>query len=118
MGLCPPVASLGMVVDNDAVIVVSFLLVGTPWWYLVGRIGWDGYQRSQGLLQPIVGAAIAGFTCFISTSMTLDQIKSDIHNNALNSATVTQYSLVALLCTGALFSALLALIAAFTSRES
>jgi hypothetical protein len=40
-GTCPLVASLGMVYDNAAIIVGAFLVVGTPWWYLVGRIGWS-----------------------------------------------------------------------------
>ena len=118
LGLCPLVASIGMVVDNDAVIVGAFLLLGTPWWYLVGRIGWDSHERGHGLLRPIVGAAIAVFTCFISTAMTVDQLKSDIHDNALKSAALAQYSLVALLCVGALLSALSALMAAVTPRES
>jgi hypothetical protein len=118
-GICPPVASLGMVVDNDAVIVGAFLLLGTPWWYLVGRIGRDGHERRRGLLRPTVGAVIALFTCFISSAMTLDPVREDIRDNALKSAAIAQYSLVALLCVGALLGILFAVVAAVSpSRES
>ena len=112
LSLCPPVASLGMVVDNDLVIVTAFLLLGTPWWYLVGRIGWDVHQRRRSFVSPVVGAVIALFTCFVSTGMTLDPLKQDIHDGALKSGAVSQYLLVALLCIGALLSVFLAFAAA------
>ena len=111
LSLCPPVASLGMVVDNDAVLVAAFLLVGTPWWYLVGRIGWDGHERRRSFLSPAVGALIALFTCVVSVGMTLDPLKQDIHDGALRAGAVSQYLLVATLCIGALVSVFLALVA-------
>lgn len=117
LSLCPPVTSLGMMVDNDLVIVTAFLLLGTPWWYLVGRIGWDGHERRHSFVSPAVGAVIALFTCFVSTGMTLDPLKQDIHDGALKSGAVSQYLLVALLCIGALSSVLLALAAAVSPRK-
>jgi hypothetical protein len=117
LSLCPPVASLGMVVENDGVIVAAFLLLGTPWWYLVGRIGWDGHERRRSFVSPVVGALIALFTCFVSTGMTIDPLKQDIHYGALRSGAVSQYLLVALLCVGALLSVFLALAAALSPRQ-
>jgi hypothetical protein len=117
LSLCPPVASLGMVVENDGVIVAAFLLLGTPWWYLVGRIGWDGHERRRSFVSPVVGALIALFTCFVSTGMTIDPLKQDIHDGSLRSGAVSQYLLVALLCVGALLSVFLALAAALNPRQ-
>jgi hypothetical protein len=117
LSLCPPVASLGMVVENDVVIVVAFLLLGAPWWYLVGRIGWDGHERRRSVVSPVVGALIALFTCFVSTGMSVDPLKRDIHDGALRSGAVSQYLLVALLCLGALVSVFLALVAAISPRQ-
>ena len=115
-GICPPVASLGMVFDNAVVLVGAFLLVGTPWWYLVGRIGWDSYDRRHGVLASLGGAAIALFTCFVSSGMSRDVFR---HDGPFTTAMIAQYWLVALLCLGSLISMLFALGAAFRpTRES
>jgi len=106
-----------MVVDNDVVIVTALLLLGTPWWYLVGRIGWDCYERRRGFVSPVVGAVIALFTCFVSTGMTLDPLKQDINDGGLRSGAFCQYFLVALLCLGALLSIFFAVAAALSSRQ-
>jgi hypothetical protein len=116
-GICPAVASLGMVFDNAVVLVGAFLLVGTPWWYLVGRIGWDSYDRRHGVLPPTVGAVFALFTCFISTAMTVGAYRGDIHDGAFRNAAIAQYWLVSLLCLGALVSMLFALWAALTPNK-
>jgi hypothetical protein len=51
--------------------------------------------------------------------MTLDPVREDIRDNALKSAAIAQYSLVALLCVGALLGILFAVVAAVSpSRES
>lgn len=117
LSLCPPVAALGMVVDNDLVLVTAFLLLGTPWWYWVGRIGWDGYERRRSVVRPAIGAPIALFTCVVSAGMTVDPLKQDIHEGVLKAAAVSQYLLVALLCLGALLSACLALAATVSQRQ-
>lgn len=117
LSLCPPVASVGMVFDNDLLIVTAFLLLGTPWWYMVGRIGWDGHERRRSFVHPIVGALIALFTCFVSTGMTISPLKEDIHDGALRSGAISQYLLVALLCTSALLTVFLALVGAIRPRK-
>lgn len=118
-GICPPVASLGMIFENATVLVVAFLLIGTPWWYWVGRIGWDSYGRRRGGSEATRGAIFALFTCLVSTAMTLGVYKSDIRDGAFKSAAIAQYWMVSLLCLGAFLSGLLALRAALTpTRES
>jgi MFS family permease len=107
-----------MVVDNDVVIVVAFLSLGTPWWYLVGRIGSDGHERRPSFVSSVLGALIALFTCLVSTGMTVDPLKQDIHDGALRSGAVSQYLLVTLLCFGALLSVCLALAAAVNPTKN
>lgn len=102
-----------MAFGNTAVVVGAFLLLGTPWWYMVGRIGLDSHERRRSFLTSFGGAAIALFTCFVSTVMTFSQVKNDISHE---SAAIVQYALVALLCLVALLSTLSALLAAVTSK--
>ena len=109
LGLCPPAGSVGMVFENEAIIVGAFLAVGTPWWYLVGRIGWDAHEHRRGPLSPIVGAAICALTCFVSTAMTVEAHRQDVRDAALNNTALAQYWLVAVLCLGALASTAFAL---------
>jgi hypothetical protein len=117
VGLCPPAMSVGMVVDNAAVVVGVFLLLGTPWWYMVGRIGWDNRERRPGFGTSLGGAAIALFTCFVSSGMSRDVFRHD--DGPFTTAMIAQYWLVALLCLGSLISMLFTLGAAFSStRES
>ena len=105
------------VVENDVVIVAAFLLLGTPWWYWVGRIGWDGHEHRRSFVSPLVGALMPLFTYFVSTGMTVDPVKQDIHDGVLRSGAISQYFLVALLCVGALVSAFLSLAGALSSRQ-
>ena len=116
IGLCPPAMSVGMVFDNAAVVVGAFLLLGTPWWYTVGRIGWDSHERRPGIMTSLGGAAIALLTCFVSSGMTRDVFRRD---GPFTTAMIAQYWLAVLLCLGSLISMLVALGAAIRpTRES
>jgi hypothetical protein len=119
IGLCPLAGSVGMVFDNAAVIVAAFLLLGTPWWYMVGRISWDSHEGRRGFLTSLGGVAIALFTCFISSAMTRQVFRQDSHSGRFTTAMIAQYWLVALLCLWSLVSTLFALGAAVSPpRES
>jgi hypothetical protein len=119
IGLCPPAGSVMMVFENASVIVGAFLLLGTPWWYMVGRIGWDSYERRRGFFASLGGAALAFFTCFISGVMTRGVFRQDTHSGRFTTAMIAQYWLAALLCLGSLVSTLFALGAAVRpKRES
>ena len=102
-GLDPLAAIFGMVYDNAAIIIGVFLLTGTPWWYFVGRLTLAGKRR-------VFGGLLALFTFLIVISATLDPLKQDLHNGVLSSAVMFQYSLTALLCLGALTSAVYGLV--------
>jgi hypothetical protein len=118
-GICPPVAALGMVFDNAALIIGAFVVVGTPWWYLVGRIGGSGLGRQPSLVSPLAGAAIAIFTCFVSTSISFGVFKEDMQEHDMDAGAIVQYALIFLLCLGALAAALYSLAATlFAGKES
>jgi hypothetical protein len=102
-GVDPLAAMFGMVYDSEAIIIAVFLITGTPWWYLVGRIGWSSKQR---LSTALGGALFALFTCFVTSLMTLEIVKQDIQGGLLTGRVIFQYSLVASLCFGALVTAL------------
>ena len=118
IGICPPAASVGMVFDNLGVLVGTFLLLGTPWWYLVGRIGWDGYEHRRSFVGSVGGAAIALLTCFISGVMTYGTFIHDGNGGTFRVGIIAQYWLVGLLCLGSLASMLCALQAAFSGTGS
>ena len=109
---------VGMVFDNAAVIVGTFLVAGTPWWYLVGRVGWDSYEHRRGLVGSLGGGAFALLTCLVSGGMTHDTFVHDGDGGPLGIGAIAQYWLVSVLCLGSLVSVLLALRASFLSRES
>jgi hypothetical protein len=116
IGLCPPAGSVMMVFENAAVIVGAFLLLGTPWWYMVGRVGWDSYEHRHGFFSSLRGAALALFTCFISSGMTHGVFRQDANSGRFTTAMIAQYWLAALLCLGSLVSTLFALGAAVSPK--
>ncbi len=111
--VCPVAGVFGMAFDSDAWMFAVFLLLGTPWWYFIGRIAWRNYTRQRGVQHPLVGSAIALFTSFIATAMSLDVFKRDFNDGLVDGMVFVQYFLIALLCLGALVSTLSALAAAF-----
>ena len=102
-GLDPLAAMFGMVYDNAAIIIGVFLLTGTPWWYFVGWFTFGGER-------PVFGGVLAVFTFFVAVIATIDPLKQDVHDGLLSSAVIFQYSLTALLCLGALTSAVYSLV--------
>jgi hypothetical protein len=117
VGIGPVAGAVGMVYDSTAVIVIAFLLSGTPWWYLIGWIGWNSRKRRTSRGSSGLGAIIALFTCFVSTSITLGNLKQDIHDKLLTSGVIFQYSLAVLLIFGALISTFYAIMATLDSSS-
>lgn len=116
IGICPPAGSVGMVSENMFVLVGAFLLLGTPWWYAIGRIGWDSRQRNTTLGRSLRGAAISLLTCLVSGGWTHDTYLHD-HDPARSIGMVAQYWLVSLLCLGAFISMGFSIQAAFTRER-
>ena len=101
--------------DSEASIVAVFLLSGIPWWYFIGRIGWQIRGRSMSRWTLGVGAIVALFAFLVCTSMTVRVLQADLGEGSLTSMALLQYTLTASLCLGALVSGVCAVIA--TSRQ-
>ena len=107
-----PVAGVSMMVCHNVPIIVGiFLVSGTPWWYLVGRIGWESRKRKISRLSLGLGAVLTLFTGWVATSVTADILKQDIHGGFVTGPVILQYMFVAFLCVGALLSTICAVIA-------
>jgi len=102
IGINPVLGAFMMVNDNAAVIVGGFLVSGLPWWYLVGRIGWESRNGRISRWSSGLGALLTIYTCVLSTAVSIGVLKNDRREGAMNDAAIVQYSLVALLCFGAL----------------
>jgi hypothetical protein len=117
IGVDPLGGAFMIVSDNAAVIIAVFAITGTPWWYVVGWVGWEPNGSGVSRLRSGLGAALALFTCWVSASMTVDVIRGDGRDRALTGVVILQYSLVALLCLGALASTISALINTLGGRR-
>jgi hypothetical protein len=112
-----PLAALFMWrVQNDIALTAVFLVIGLPWWYLVGRIGSEGTRRSYSRLRLGLGALFCASILLLGSSVTIDTLKQDARDNFVTGAVMLQYALVAALCVGAGISTLCAVIGAFESR--
>lgn len=118
IGVNPVAGGLMMIYDNAVVIIEIFLISGTPWWYFIGRIGWDSKKRRIGRLSSSLGAILALFSCWAGTSMTTEVLKRDIRDGILSGVVILQYSIVGILCLGAFISAIYSAIAALKKKEA
>jgi len=116
IGIDPFVGAFMMVYDNAALIVGAFLVSGLPWWYFVGRIGWESRKRRIGRWSSGLGVCLTLFTCSVSTAVSLSVLKQDRREGALTVAVIAQYSLLALLCFEAFVSTIYALIGLSKTR--
>ena len=103
--LNPIAGAFMMRYDNPTIIVGIFLVTGTPWWYLVGRIRQASIKRRVSRVTLGLGSILALATSWVATSMTLDLLKQDIRQGFMLSPVIVQYSLVGLLCFEAFVSA-------------
>jgi hypothetical protein len=117
IGIDPVAGMFGMVYDSDAILVGAFLIFGTPWWYLMGRIALNSKNRKFSSWGSGAAAVLAFFTCFVATSMSTDVLKQDIREGPLTAMAILQYSLVAFLCFGSLVSTIYATIAVFARNR-
>jgi hypothetical protein len=106
-----------MTLDGDLKLFVLFLLLGTSWWFIIGRSGWSSQNRMIGRVSSAM-AAILGFgVASAAASMCADTFLHDIREGALTGAVSLQYLLIGLLCIGALASGISSAKAALTKRN-
>jgi hypothetical protein len=109
-----PLAALFMWrVENDIALTAVFLVIGVPWWYLVGRIGLEGMNRSCSRFRLGAGALFCALVLLLGSSLTIDVLRQDARDSFVTGAVILQYALIAALCVGAGISTLCAVIGVF-----
>jgi hypothetical protein len=112
-----PVGMIAMWSSSGIVALTAvFLVTGTPWWYFIARIGWSSKKLRISRFSSLLGSLLSFFTLFVCWSMTISALMQDVHENLLTRTAIAQYSLVALLCVGALISAVFSAVALFSRR--
>jgi hypothetical protein len=104
-GADPISAMVLMVYDGTPVVIGFILILGTGWWYFLGRIG---RESSQGRLSRFGAGLGALLTLFFGTTgilLTKGVINEDIQERTLSAGGLIQYVLVGLLCAGAFVAA-------------
>jgi hypothetical protein len=86
--------------------VIGFILIlGTGWWYFLGRIGWESSQGRLSRFGAGVGALLTLFFGATGVILTKGVVNEDIREGALSAGAIVQYVLVGLLCAGAFVAA-------------
>jgi hypothetical protein len=95
-----------MTFNSPIAILLGFLITGTPWWYFIGRMCSDSRKGRIGRVTSVLGFILASGTFWTVAKLTADALTHDIHHQIRSMSLILQYSLVAILCMGALVSAL------------
>jgi hypothetical protein len=105
-GVDPLSAMVLMVYDGTPAVIGFILILGTGWWYFLGRIGWESSQGRLSRFGAGLGALLTLFFGATGVLLTKGVINEDIQERTLSTAAIIQYVLVGLLCIGAFVSAL------------
>jgi hypothetical protein len=105
--------------DGELAVFAIVLLLGTSWWYLIGRVGWSSHI---GRLRSSGATVLALSVSLIGPAIWADTFHRDIREAALKGVALTdavrlQYLLVGLLCIGALLSAISSATAVWTKHN-
>ena len=104
-GVDPFSAMFMMVYDGTLAVIVFILILGTAWWYFIGRIGWESSQGRMSRLGAGLGALLTLFFGVIGVALSKGVVYEDIHDGALSAGAILQYVLAGLLCLGAFVAA-------------
>jgi hypothetical protein len=104
-GVDPFSAMVLMVYDGTPAVVVSILVLGTAWWYFIGRIGWESSQGRLSRFGAGLGALLTLFFGVIGVTLSIGVVNEDMRDGALSAGAIFQYVLVGLLCLGAFVAA-------------
>jgi hypothetical protein len=95
-----------------------FLILGTAWWYAVGRLTWASNNRRFGGPGSTLTTLFALVVVWAGISGTVGAFQQDAVDGTLSVWVVIQYALIALLCVGAILCVVLSTLAAVTSVGS
>jgi hypothetical protein len=104
--------------DNNLALLGIYLVFGTPWWYFIGRLGWESKKRSISRLSSGLAAILTLFFGVVGTIFSLVSLYQDCREGHQPGAGIIQYPFVGLLCLGAFLSAVYSAGAALKKRGS
>jgi hypothetical protein len=104
-GVDPLSAMAMMVYDGTATVIGFILILGTGWWYFLGRIGWESSHGRLSRFGAGLGALLTLFFGATGVILTKGVITEDIQEGTLSAGAIFQYVLVGLLCVGAFVAA-------------
>jgi hypothetical protein len=104
-------------VTGNVGLFVVFAVLGTGWWYFIGRIGWASKERKISRVGSALGAVLVSFTAYFETGMSGVIVRQDLRDGGLSTAVILQYVFVGLLCLGAWLSAICSFVAVLRRRD-
>jgi hypothetical protein len=100
--------------DWGTVLVVGIL--GTGWWYFVGRIGWMSHHNQITRVGSILGAALILFMCSVDAILIRGQAEGWIHDERFSSPVIVVYGIAIALVAGGILSSLASAVASFKRK--
>jgi hypothetical protein len=101
-----PLSAMALMVYDGTPAVIGFILIlGTGWWYFLGRIGWESSQGRLSRFGAGLGALLTLFFGATGVILSKGVINEDIREGTLSAGAISQYVLVGLLCVGAFVAA-------------
>jgi hypothetical protein len=117
-GLDPLAAAFMMADEGVALPVVEALLIlGTAWWYFIGRIGWASNRGKLSRVGSALGAILVLFFIVVGFLLAKQTFYSDFNNGQLSAGALIQYYFVAAILVGGLISAIYSMRATFRQQR-
>ena len=103
--------------DPSGLLFGIFLVIGTTWWYFIGRIGWESKQGRIGRVTAGLAALLALLFALVGTVGSAVIFRHDFRDRALSAAIGLQYVCAGILCMGAFVSTFYSVRAVFAGRH-
>lgn len=109
--------SLPLVAREDLRTVLLVAILGTGWWYFIGRIGWLSRRGRISTLGSMLNALVIVFVCGIGTIAIVGQFSQSFHDERFSLAVIGLYALAGMLLLGGWFTALTCAMAALRIKN-
>lgn len=109
--------SLPLVARDDWPTVFLVGVLGTAWWFFVGKFGQAARQHRIGSLGAGLGAILIFLTCVAGATAMEGQISQSIHDERFSFMVIALFMIAGLLLVGGFANAAISAMAAFTGKE-
>jgi hypothetical protein len=114
-GIDPVGMAVGMIFDG-ATFWGALLVIGTGWWYFIGKIGYDSHSGRINRFVAPLGALLALFSGATCLSLTTGSVLQDLRDHNLPIWGVLQYACAVPFCVGAFITTVYAMMAFFRKQ--